>query len=64
MERLRLVRSRKPLRLSVSCSEWQQQLEAIDQLPKSQQKCAAQTLDALIAQAMTKASSEEREMFQ
>ena len=44
--------------------KWQQQLEAIDQLPKSQQKFFAQMLDALIAQTMTKASSEGREVFQ
>lgn len=44
--------------------KWQQQLEAIDQLPKSQQKFAAQMLDALIAQATTKTSSEEREVLQ
>jgi hypothetical protein len=41
--------------------KWQQQLEAIDQLPKSKQKFVAQMLDALIAQATTKASSEGRE---
>ncbi|MGE8409338.1 MAG: hypothetical protein ACN6QH_20125 [Pseudomonas sp.] len=35
-----------------------QQLEAIEQLSKSQQKFVAQMLDALIAQATTKASSE------
>ncbi|MCP3749533.1 hypothetical protein [Pseudomonas sp. SBB6] len=40
--------------------KWQQQLETIDQLPKSQQKFVAQMLDALIAQATTKASSEGR----
>ncbi|MEE4815653.1 hypothetical protein V2K27_22645 [Pseudomonas alliivorans] len=44
--------------------KWQQQLEAIDQLPKSQQKFVAQMLDALIAQATTKASSEGREVLQ
>ncbi|MDU8459875.1 MULTISPECIES: hypothetical protein [Pseudomonas syringae group] len=44
--------------------KWQQQLESIDQLPKSQQKFVAQTLDALIAQATTKASSEGREVLQ
>ena len=37
--------------------KWQQQLEAIYQLPKSQQKFVAQMLDALIAQATTKSSS-------
>jgi hypothetical protein len=31
--------------------KWQQQLETIDQLPKSQQKFVAQMLDVLIAQA-------------
>ena len=41
--------------------KWQQQLEAIDQRPKSQQKFAAQMLDTLIAQATTKASSEGQE---
>jgi transcriptional regulator with XRE-family HTH domain len=40
--------------------KWHQQLEAIDQLPKSQQKVIVQMLDALIAQATTKASNEER----
>jgi serine/threonine protein kinase HipA of HipAB toxin-antitoxin module len=30
--------------------KWQQQLEAVDQLPKSQQKFVAQMLDVLIAQ--------------
>ncbi|MBH3361371.1 hypothetical protein [Pseudomonas guariconensis] len=37
---------------------------SIDQLPKSQQKFVAQMLDALIAQATTKASSEGREVLQ
>lgn len=44
--------------------KWQQQLEAIDQLPKSQQKFVVQMLDALIAQAMTKPGNEEREVLQ
>jgi len=39
-------------------------LEAIDQLPKSQQKFAAQMLDALMAQGTPKASSEGREILQ
>jgi len=39
-------------------------LEAINQLPESQQKLVAQMLDALIAQVTTKASSEGREFFQ
>lgn len=42
--------------------KWQQQLEAIDQLPKSQQKVVVQMLDALIAQATTKTSNEESEV--
>ncbi|MNO07643.1 hypothetical protein D3C81_2299260 [compost metagenome] len=54
-----LVSSRKLL-----APKWQQQLEAIDQLPKSQQKFVALMLDALIAQATTKASSEGREVLQ
>jgi len=37
---------------------------AVNQLPKSQQKFVAQMLDALIAQATTKASSEGREVLQ
>jgi transcriptional regulator with XRE-family HTH domain len=40
--------------------KWHQRLEAIDQLPNSQQKVIVQMLDALIAQATTKASNEER----
>lgn len=52
------VRKRDP------APKWQQQLEAIDQLPKSQTKFLAQMLDALIAQATTKASSEGREVLQ
>lgn len=40
---------------------WRQQLEAIDQLPKSQQKVVVQMLDALIAQATTKMGNEKKE---
>lgn len=51
-------------RKRVPAPKWQQQLEAIDQLPKSQQKFVAQMLDALSAQATTKARSEGREVLQ
>ncbi|WP_176507901.1 MULTISPECIES: hypothetical protein [Pseudomonas] len=52
------------MRKSGPAPKWQQQLEAIDQLPKSQQQFVAQMLDALIAQAAAKASSEGREALQ
>ena len=44
--------------------KWQQQLEAIDQVPKTQQKFVVRILDALIAQATTKANGEGREVSQ
>ena len=50
------VRKRDP------APKWQQQLQTIYQEPKSQEKFVAQMIDALIAQATTKASSEVREV--
>lgn len=44
--------------------KWQQQLEAIDQLPKSQQKVVVQMLDALIAQATARTGGEGKEVLQ
>jgi len=44
--------------------KWQQQLEAIDQLPKSQQKVVVQMLDALIAQATARTGGEGKEVSQ
>lgn len=44
--------------------KWQQQLEAIDQLPKSQQKFVVQMLDALIAQATARTGDEGKEVSQ
>lgn len=43
--------------------KWQQQLEAIDQLPKSQQRLVVQMLDALIAQA-ARTGDEGKEVLQ
>ncbi|SDT50954.1 helix-turn-helix domain-containing protein [Pseudomonas granadensis] len=42
-------------------STWYRRLQSINELPKVQQKVVAQMLDALIAQATSKASNEERE---
>lgn len=43
-------------------STWYRRLQSINELPKVQQKVVAQMLDALIAQATSKASNEEREV--
>ncbi|WP_426160046.1 helix-turn-helix domain-containing protein [Pseudomonas sp. TSRC2-2] len=43
-------------------STWYRRLQSINELPKVQQKVVAQMLDALIAQATSKTSNEEREV--
>jgi transcriptional regulator with XRE-family HTH domain len=43
-------------------SAWYRRLQSINELSKVQQKVIAQMLDALIAQAATKASDEEKEI--
>lgn len=43
-------------------STWYRRLQSINELSKVQQKVIAQMLDALIAQAATKASDEEKEI--
>jgi len=43
-------------------STWYRRLQSINELSKVQQKVIAQMLDALIAQAATKTSNEEREI--
>jgi len=43
-------------------STWYRRLQSINELPKVQQKVVAQMLDALIAQATSKASNGEREV--
>jgi transcriptional regulator with XRE-family HTH domain len=43
-------------------STWYRRLQSINELPKVQQEVVAQMLDALIAQATSKTSNEEREV--
>jgi hypothetical protein len=42
---------------------WYRRLQSINELSKVQQKVIAQMLDALIAQAATKASDEEKDIL-